>query len=231
MKHLALAFLATSLFFSATAAPEPPQPTKPPRTVSVSGSAVGYIQPDAILWTVFRESSGKNIIEAKEANEAQIKTLLDACSKKGIPGTDVSLGMISVQDTQTGQGADLPANAKRFVVGRTITIRQRELAIFHDMLDLLSKGTGKVKYTTYCSKTDKITRDTLLRATQAAKDKAAAMANVLGATLGPVLSLDEYPPVGSTIKNEDVVVDESTAIFNAEAEKLRVTVYAVFELL
>jgi|GEM_PF-6025313 len=83
MKHLALAFFATSLFFSATAAPEPPQPTKPPRTVSVSGSAVGYIQPDAILWTVFRESSGKNIIEAKEANEAQIKTLLDACSKKG----------------------------------------------------------------------------------------------------------------------------------------------------
>lgn len=231
MRTTVLSLCITSLFFSATAAPVAPLPAPKPRTVSVSGSAVGYLQPDAILWTVVRESSGKNLIEAKEANETQIKTLLDACAKKGIQGPDISLGMISIQDAHAGQSADTPANAKRFTVSRTITIRQRELAIFHDMLDLLSKGTGKTKYATYCSKTDKITRDTLLRATQAAKDKAAAMATVLGATLGPVLSLDEYPPVGSTIKHEDVVIDESAAIFNAEAEKLRVTIYAVFELL
>ena len=231
MKQLALALFVTSIFFSATAAPEASQPVRKPRTVSVSGSAVGYIQPDAILWTVVCDSSGNNLIETKEDNEAQVKTLLDACAKKGIQGTDVSFGMISIQDAQAGQSGDTSTNAKRFVVGRTITIRQRDLAIFHDMLDLLSKGASKTKYSKYCSKTDKITRDTLLRATQAAKDKAAAMATVLGATLGPVLSLDEYPPVGSTIKDEDVVIDESTAIFSAEAEKLRVTVYAVFELL
>jgi uncharacterized protein YggE len=202
-----------------------------PRTISVSGSAIGYIQPDAILWTVTRESTGKTLFAAKEANEQEIKLLLDACTKKGIQGSDVSLGMINIRDPSASQEGGSSETANKFIVTRNLTVRQKELPLFHDLLALFSNGNGKVKYSTYCSKTDKITRDTMLRATQAAKDKAATMTTALGATLGPVISLNEYPPVGSTIKDENVIVDESSAVVGADAQKLRITVYVVFELL
>ncbi len=160
-----------------------------------------------------------------------MKLLIDACVKKGIQGGDASLGMIRVQDPSSGQEGGASDPTKKFIVTRTLTLRQKELPLFNDMLALLSNGNGKVKYSTYCSRTDKITRDTMLRATLAAKDKAAAMATALGATLGPVLCLNEYPPIGSTIKDENVIVDESSAVVSADAEKLRITVYAIFELL
>jgi len=164
------------------------------------------------------------------ANEQQVKVLLDACSKKGIQGNDVSLGMIKVKDAQVPGQEAADASSKRFLVSRTITLRQRDVGLFQDMLDLLGKGSGPVKYTTYCSKSDKITRDTLIRATQAAKEKATAMATALGATLGPVLSVNEYPPKGENVPENNVVTDESSGAFGAEAEKVRITVFATFEL-
>ena len=56
------------------------------------------------------------------------------------------------------------------------------------------------------------------------------MATALGATLGPVYSVSEYPPPGQTIKEDSVITNESGGAFGAEVEKIRITVFATFEL-
>ena len=96
MRRIVVLLFAVGLFACAYAAPDAAAVPPKPRTISVSGCAIGYVQPDAVLWTVAREAKGKNLLGAKTANEEQVKTLLDACAKKGIQGTDVSLGMISI---------------------------------------------------------------------------------------------------------------------------------------
>ena len=231
MKHLLPLFMCALFCSALLAAPEAPQAEKKAsRTISVSGCAIGYIQPDAVLWTVSPQATGKTLAEAREACEQQVKALLDGCSKKGVQGNDVSLGMVNVQDALSGRAESPQDRPERFAVSRTLTLRQRELHLFQEMLSYLGRGTGKVSYKLYCARVDKITRDTLLRATQAAKDKAGAMANVLGATLGPVLSVSEYAPTNTTIKQENVIVDDNSPVYGADAEKINITVFATFEL-
>lgn len=231
MRHIAATLLATACLNGAQAAPEAASAPSKPRTISVSGCAVGYIQPDAILWTVEREAYGKNLQAAKSASEDQVKTLLEACAKKGIQGNDVSLSMIEIKDARTGQAESPQDSVDRFTVSRTITLRQRDLQVYHELLGIVSRGTGKVTYKRYCSRVNQITRDTLLRATAAAKEKAGAMATVLGASLGPVLTVSEYAPANSAdTKAEDTIVDDASPVYSAGAEKLCIVVYVTFEL-
>lgn len=230
MKTRLTFFVCGVLLLDLHAAPDAGQVQPKPRTISVSGCATGYIQPDAILWTVVSIATGKNMLGAKEVSEQQVKVLLDGCAKKGIQGADVSLGMIKIQDALSGNVESAQDHPNRFTVSRTITLRQRELQIFHEMLSQLSKGNGKVSYKFYCSRVDKITRETLLRATLAAKEKASAMATVLGATLGPVLNISEYAPTNTVIKPETVIIDDSSPVYTDEAEKINISVFATFEL-
>ena len=230
MRWITILLIAVGSFACAQAAPEATAVPPKPRTISVSGCAIGYVQPDAVLWTIVCEAKGKNLLGAKTVSEEQVKTLIDACAKKGVQGADVSLGLISIKDASMGHTESLQDSAERFTVARTITLRQRDIQAFHDLLATVSMGTGKVSYKLYCSRVDKITRDTLLRATQAAKEKAKAMASALGASLGPVLTVSEFAPTNIVAKAEDAIVDDSSSVFSAEAEKVCVVVYAIFEL-
>lgn len=230
MRQILVSLAFAALILTAHAAPEATAPQPKSRTISVSGCAVGFIQPDAVLWTVTRECSGKSIAEAKDSCEQQIKILLDGLAKKGIQSGDLSLGIAKIQDALSGQEAATVEATKRFTVSRSLTFRQRELHMFQDVLDLLGKGAGKVTYKMYCARIDAITRETLVRATQAAKEKAAAMAGVLGASLGPVQSISEYAPTNVSVKEENVVIDSNTPVFGSEAQKIVITVFATFEL-
>lgn len=231
MKRMLPLVLCATFCSSLTAAPDAAKAEKRDiRTLSVSGCAVGYIQPDAVLWTVTPQASGKTLAEAREACDLQVKNLLDGCAKKGVQGPDVSLGMVAIQDARSGRAETPQDSAERFTVSRPITLRQRELHLFQDMLNYLSKGAGKVTYKLYCSRIDKITRETLLRATQAAKDKAAAMAAALGTTLGPVHTVSEYAPADTPTSQQNVIVDDSSPVYNADAEKIAITIFATFEL-
>jgi hypothetical protein len=52
----------------------------------------------------------------------------------------------------------------------------------------------------------------------------------LGAKLGNILKLSEQPPSDAKVGPENIPVDQSSTSLSADSERVRVTVYATFEL-
>jgi uncharacterized protein YggE len=112
-----------------------------------------------------------------------------------------------------------------------VTARQRDSAGFTKTLEALTLDRHlRFRYGITSAKRPEVEKDVLLRAVQAAKDKAQAMAGVAGARLGHVLTINEYPPPGWNIPPEHVPVDAPSSVFGAEAETVAITVYVTFEL-
>jgi uncharacterized protein YggE len=229
MKQAGLTLMVLLAALAAKAAPEGQTP--PPRTISVSGSAVGYVPQDTILWDITLQTAGKEVVDAKASSDDQVKELTSACLKKEIQGADIAVGIVKIRDARLGEGTGASDPAKPLNVTRVITVRQRDTRLFSEMLEMLSRGKGtKVHYRVVSSRAAQVTRDTTVKATAAAKDKAAAMAAVLGAQIGNVLTINEYPPVGWNTPDENVPIDQSSASFGADAEEIRITVYVTFQI-
>jgi uncharacterized protein YggE len=229
MRCLSVLLTVLALAVTGTGATEEKQP--PPRTVSVSGSAVGYVPADTILWNVTLQTAGKDVVEAKAASDEQVKGLTDACAKRGVQVSDIVVGIVRIQDARVDEKVETRDPARPFNVTRIVTVRQRDPRLFSEMLEMLSRGKGiRTRYNVVSSKTDQVTKETIVKATEAAKDKATAMATVLGARLGSVLTINEYPPAGWNTPDDSVPIDQSSAAFGADAERVRITVFVTFEL-
>jgi len=212
------------------AATEAQQPA--PRTISVTGTAVGFVPADAIIWNITLKSTGTELSEVKALSDKQVKWIVDELTKKGIQGSDMVIGIPKIQDARLAEdGRTAQDISKHLSLSRTVTVRQRDPKQFAGILDVLTRGTGyTMNYTVVSSKTEQITKETMVKATQAAKDKASAMAAVLGAKIGNVLSINEYPPAGWKVPDETVPIDENSSAIGADAEKVRTTVFVTFEL-
>jgi uncharacterized protein YggE len=205
--------------------------TPPPRTVTVTGRAVGYLPMDTVIWTISLETTGKDVTDVKKASDQQVKTVTDACKAKGVQPADIDPGLIRIVDTrlpETGAAGDAQ---KPILAARSVTVLQRDVTRFNDLLEVLGRDkNNRIRYVFACSTRDDVMRDTVARATQAARDKASAMATVAGAQLGRPLTIDEYPPPKLNIPDASVPVDRDTPAFGAAAEKVIMTVYVTFEL-
>jgi len=205
---------------------EPP----PPRTITVTGRAIGYIPKDTVIWTITIENSGKDVGVAKAASDQQVKTITDACKAKGVQPADIDAGLIRLVDTRST--ASVAADPQKPIQAtRNVTVRQRDVLKFNELLDILSRDkSNRIRYVFLSSSRDDVMRDSVIRATQAAREKASAMANVAGAKLGRPLTIDEYPPPKLNISDASVPVDSDTPAFGVDAEKVITTVYVTFEL-
>lgn len=205
--------------------------TPPPRTVTVTGRAVGYLPMDTIIWTISLETTGKDVTDVKKASDQQVKTVTDACKAKGVQPADIDPGLIRIVDTRLPETGAAGDPQKPILAARSVTVLQRDVTRFNDLLEVLGRDkNNRIRYVFACSTRDDVMRDTVTRATQAARDKATAMATVAGAQLGRPLTIDEYAPPKLNIPDASVPVDRDTPAFGADAQKVIMTVYVTFEL-
>jgi uncharacterized protein YggE len=192
------------------------------RTVSVTGTAVGYVPIDTVLWTITLEVRDKDFIKAKDLSEQQVRDLVLLLKQTGVQAADINTGLPRIKDD---------AESRLTTATRDVTARQRDSAGFTKTLEALTLDRRlKFRYGITSSRRPEVEKDTLLKAVQAAKDKAQAMAVVAGARLGHVLTINEYPPPGWKVSTGTVPVDAPTSAFGAEAETVAITVYVTFEL-
>lgn len=225
-KHLAvlIGLLVSTGAFAADSEP-------PPRTISVSGTAVGYMQADTVLWDIQTEADGDSLASAKTASDASVQKVAEICGRHGIAVADIAVGAVAVKDARVKQAEADPAGSRTFRLFRTITVRQRDSKTFTELLGQLGDQLNvRVKFTFVSSKSDQVARETLVRAGKAAQEKAAALASVLGSKLGRVLTINEYAPPGVTPKDADIPVDVSTPDFGANTRTICITVFCTFEL-
>lgn len=211
-------------------APATQQAPQPPRTITVTGRAVGYIPKDTVIWTISLECTGKDVPTVKQAADQRLKAVTDICQAKGIQADDIDPGLIRLVDTRITDSATADPQ-KPIMATRNVTVRQRDASKFNELLDALSRDkTNRVKFVFVCSKRDEVMRETVTQASQAAREKAAAMATVAGAKVGRPLTIDEYPPAKMNVPDASIPVDRDTPAFGVDCEKIIMTVYVTFEL-
>ena len=214
------------------------------RTISVSGTAATRTAPDRIVWGIRLSDTNKVLLRAKEQSDAKLTRVLALREKLGIKPEDLETGRVSInreyeRDEHGRQGA-----FKHFIMRRSVSIRQHDLTRFDEFLDrLASSAEMEVGFNSDSSRRHEVLAQTRLKALAIAKEKAEAMAAVVGAQAGEALSIDEYRPSvsgGYSMANTQrvplfdagsrPVVDLAAGTFAPGAIEVKVTVYATFAL-
>ena len=210
-----------------------------PRSISVTGRALTQVPPDIVKWQITTSSTNPNLIRAKEESDAQVQSVLKAARDHGIAERDLQTGQLSIDKEYERNDFRSPGVFKHFKVVRVLTLTQRDVGDFDKLLTGLVQGADiDVRYRLTSSKLPTIRAETRREAVKAARDKATAMAEVLGERLGQVLELNESvgPSPGYRAMNNihlerrDVGEGEADATFAPGIMDVRVTVNAVFAL-
>jgi len=213
----------------------------PIRTISVSGTVETKTAPDLIVWRIGLMNSDRDLRAAKEESDEEAKSVVALREKLGIAEGDLETGRVSIDREYERDQRGNRKGFKHFVVRRNITIRQRDLKQFDVFLDaLVSSAEMEVSFFSESSRIHELRAETRLKALQAAKEKAAAMAEAVGAKLGRVITINEHPQTGRRLDqftNNYIsvgpgrpTVDVASDTFVPGAITVRVTVYAAFEL-
>ncbi len=193
------------------------------RSVSVTGRAIGYVPVDVAVWTLVMRTTDRDLSRTREKSEEQVRNLTAQLLRhKGVTTADIDAGLIRVGNSEAGGSLTMT---------RTLIVRQRDLGGFSGLLDALGGVGGlEVHYTFESSRRAEIVKATVCKAVEAARIKAAAMAEVAGARLGRVTELSEYPPPHWSTPDQNVIVDVPMRALATESEKTDVMVFATFEL-
>jgi len=193
MNRVMIAVVVGFMFAGGLAAAE----EKTTRSISVTGTVETTTAPDLLVWRISLSDEDKNLQEAKKRNDEKVKSVIALREKLGIADGDLETGYVNVR-RQYEREREQPWSrgaVKGYVVSRSVTIRQRDLKRFDEYLDtLISSADMEVNFRFESSRMQEVRAETRLKALQVAKAKAEAMAQVLGAKAGRVLTINEHLP-------------------------------------
>jgi uncharacterized protein YggE len=214
------------------------------RSISVSGTASVQVPVDVIVWTLVIADSDRDMLAAKRRNDERVRAVIGLRTELGLKAGDVETGQVSIrrefeQDEQGRQGA-----FKHFTISRAIVVRQRDLEQFDLFLEkFVATAQPDVTFEFQYTRIQDARAETRRKALQAAQEKAAALARVVGAKLGRVLRIDEHlaAPLGggggggggyslTLIGDPGFQADVPSSTFVPGQIDERITIYAIFSL-
>jgi len=162
------------------------------RTVSVSGTVETKTAPDLIIWSISLVDTDKELRRAKTRSDERVKAVVALRQKLGLGESDLQTGQVNVSREYERDQHGSRREFKHFAVSRGVTLWQRDLRRFDEFLDTLLGSTDmEVSFQFESSRIRELRAETRLQALRAARDKAQAMAEALGAKLGPVVTIEE----------------------------------------
>lgn len=170
-----------------------PVPNPAQDCISVTGTAVTRVAPDIVSWSITIWDQGQ-LADAKARNEEKTQAVLGVIRALGVAPEDVQTSYLAVE--QQYNEDMLPRRISiGWVVSRTVTCKQRDIARFDEFIDkLLAMADVDVRYALETSHYLDLRKETRLNALRLAKEKAEAMCAAVGATLGAVTSIQEQQP-------------------------------------
>lgn len=162
-----------------------------PRTIFVSGTADFEVEPDFINWEVELRDSDPDPLKAKGLNDARYKMLLKLAKDLDIEPSDVVIGEVSI-DKQFKRNKDKEYVFTGYIVSREVVVIQRAFDDFDEMLERLAGFKVEFNVSYGSTKVYEVKRKAQLAAVEAARDKAQAIAGVLGQRVGKPLSIIDH---------------------------------------
>ena len=162
-----------------------------PRHVSVTGTAVSRVQPDIVVWSVNVRRTHRDLAQAQASCDDGVKKILAIKTDLKLKPEDVQTGYLSIQKIYDRDQYGNQTSFKHFEVVRTITLRQKDTTKFDEVLTKLTDAADSASYHLESSEYLTIRTKTRLDAVKAAREKALAMTELLGAKLGRALVIEE----------------------------------------
>jgi hypothetical protein len=186
-------FLASAFLLGSLAASPPLLALEDPipRTITVSGDAEMKVAPDEVVLTLGVETRHKELGEVKRQNDARMKEVLAAALAAGIAGKDIRTDYLNLAPEYDYQ------NHRRifveYIQRTTIVVTLRDVSKFETLLTaVLQVGVEYIHGIDFrTSELRKYRDEARALAMKAAKEKAIALAGVLGQKVGKPRSIQE----------------------------------------
>ena len=212
-----------------------------PRYVSVTGASVARVQPDQVVWHVNVRRADKELAKAQAACEETVKKVLELRGELKLQPEDVQTGYLSISKVFDRDQQGNVTSFRHFQVDRSITIRQRDVNRFDQILSrLIAASDIEVSYTLETSKFHEVRTEARLEAVKAARKKATEMTELLGGKLGRVLRIVEphdAPAFAQVLVSNsafsaarEAAPDRTNGTFAPGAIEVRVAIDVIFEI-
>lgn len=212
-----------------------------PRHVSVTGTAVVRAQPDVVVWHVQVRRTNKELAKAHSECDEGVKRVLRLRDELKLNVEDVQTGHLSVQKIFDRDSAGNHTSFRHFQVNRSITLRQHDTTTFdHVLARLMDASDIEVSHSLESSRYHELRQQTRLEAVKAARQKAAAMTELLGGKLGRVLRIEEpverFGGAGLALSNmayagpRQAEADQAPGTFAPGSIEIRVSIEVSFEI-
>lgn len=188
---------------STVLAQQPPVPgTEVPRTVSVSGTGQISAQPDAALLTLGVETQAPDAGAALSQNSEQMNALIETLTSSAVAAEDIRTQAVRLQP-QYNQPEIQPAQPPTgtvsaeiigYIATNTVEVTVRDLANLGQLIDgAVQAGSNQIYGIDFTVSDPTAALDEARAAAwQDAQHKAEQLAELAGATLGDVMSINEF---------------------------------------
>ena len=172
------------------------------RTISVSGEAEVRVVPDEAVLRFGVESSGTDLAAVTAASDRVVDAITAIAARYDIPTERVRTDVLQLRPDYDRRrtGDEILTILTSFHAARTVMVTVRDLGDIDDILrDAVAAGANRIDGVEFRSTDLREHRDEArLRAIDAAREKAEALAGRLGQSLDAPLSISEgrYPSYG-----------------------------------
>jgi len=203
------------------------------RTVTVHGTSSAQVMPDRISWVLSVMVRDEERAKLSQQADIILSEVLAAAARLGLQDDEVRIGRVSINMQYKTKDRDESDHFSHYELTQIITLIQSDVDNHDDYWRELTSIEGlRVRQEFMASSLDATSRRLRIEALQSAHQKAMDMAEVVGATVGRVVSISEFKPNPTQRDIDEVAMQAGVVRGSLKPEGITVTakIYAVFEL-
>jgi uncharacterized protein len=199
-----------------------------PGTLSVVGTGSVTTKPDTARVSAGVTTQASNAAGAMAANADEMSKVIEALKRAGVASKDLQTEFVSVNPRYDDNGQAIVG----YSASNSVSAVVRELSKVGDVIDAaVAAGANNVSGPSLArDDQDKLYRDALEAAVANARQKATALANAAGVSLGKIRSLSESPQSVGPVMFDALAARESATPIEPGTAEITATVRIVFAI-
>ena len=159
-------------------------------TLSVTGSAAVTAVPDRASISVGVSETAQDVAEAQRSANAKVNAILDAVKALGVQDNKIVTSNYSIYPQSEYSSLSGKSTLVGYQVSNTVTIALEDFSLLESVIDAAVKAGANEMYGS------ELYREALKKAVEAAKEKAALLADASGLRLDVIREVNEVGGIG-----------------------------------